>query len=47
MALVAIGSALKAFAPAMNELSTIGELLIGLGAALGGIGIAHKIEKSK
>jgi len=45
--LIAIGSAMKAFEGAVPELSAISVLLIGLGAALTGIGIAHKVEKAK
>jgi len=45
--LVAIGSGMVAFATVVPELEIIGQLLIGLGAALTGIGIAHKVEKAK
>ena len=47
MSLVAVGTAMKAFEGAVPELAVFSELLIGLGAALGGVGIAHKIEKAK
>ena len=45
--LIAIGSAMKAFEGAVPELSVFSNLLIGLGSALTGVGIAHKIEKAK
>jgi len=45
--LIAIGSAMKAFESVVPELATIGLLLIGLGGALTGVGLGHKLEKAK
>lgn len=45
-ALLAIGGALKVFGPVLpGEIASIATLLETLGAALMGIGIAHKIER--
>ena len=45
MVLVALGGALRAIPPLFEGQHDVGELLLTLGAALGGIGLAHKIEK--
>ena len=46
MVLVAIGGAMKAIVPLFEGQHEVANLLLTLGAALGGIGIAHKIEKA-
>jgi len=46
MSLIAVGTAMQAFETVIPELVAIGDLLIGFGVALGGVGVAHKIEKA-
>jgi len=46
MVLIAIGTVMTTIPPLFEGQESIGKTLIGLGAALGGIGIAHKIEKA-
>ena len=45
MVLVAVGGAMQAIVPLFEGQHEIAKLLMTLGAALGGIGLAHKIEK--
>jgi len=45
--LIAIGTVLETLPILFEGQSAVGKLLLGLGAALTGVGIAHKLEKSK
>ncbi len=46
-ALASIGGILKNLPDLFPGQEAVGEILLALGAALGGVGIAHKIEKGK